>query len=44
MDHAMRERYQPVETARRAQQTLSDLFGLVTSDPGRLELWPERHD
>jgi ubiquinone biosynthesis protein len=29
----MRERYQPVETARRAQQTLSDLFGLVTSMP-----------
>ena len=33
IDHAMRERYQPVETARRAQQTLSDLFGLVTSMP-----------
>ncbi len=33
MDRAMRERYQPVETARRAQQTLGDLFGLVTSMP-----------
>jgi len=33
IDRAMRERYQPVETARRAQQTLSDLFGLVTSMP-----------
>jgi|SRR5690348_8551090 hypothetical protein len=30
---AMRERYQPVETARRGQQTLSELFGLVTSMP-----------
>jgi ubiquinone biosynthesis protein len=33
IDRAMRERYQPVETARRAQQTLSDVFGLVTSMP-----------
>jgi ubiquinone biosynthesis protein len=33
IDRAMRERYQPVETARRAQQTLSDMFGLVTSMP-----------
>jgi len=33
IDRAMRERSQPVETARRAQQTLSDLFGLVTSMP-----------
>jgi ubiquinone biosynthesis protein len=33
IDRAMRERYQPVETAQRAQQTLSDLFGLVTSMP-----------
>jgi ubiquinone biosynthesis protein len=33
IDRAMRERYQPVETARRAQQTLSDFFGLVTSMP-----------
>jgi ubiquinone biosynthesis protein len=33
IDRAMRERYQPVETARRAQQTLSDLLGLVTSMP-----------
>jgi ubiquinone biosynthesis protein len=33
IDRAIRERYQPVETARRAQQTLSDLFGLVTSMP-----------
>jgi ubiquinone biosynthesis protein len=33
IDRAMRERYQPVETARRAQQTLGDLFGLVTSMP-----------
>jgi ubiquinone biosynthesis protein len=33
VDRAMRERYRPVETARRAQQTLSDLFGLVTSMP-----------
>src|SRR5262247_1653239 len=33
IDGAMRERYRPVETARRAQETLSDLFGLVTSMP-----------
>jgi ubiquinone biosynthesis protein len=33
IDRAMRERYQPVETARRAQRTLGDLFGLVTSMP-----------
>jgi ubiquinone biosynthesis protein len=33
IDRAMRERYQPVEIAQRAQHTLSDLFGLVTSMP-----------
>ena len=33
IDRAIRERYQPVETARRAQQTLSELYGLVTSMP-----------
>jgi ubiquinone biosynthesis protein len=33
IDRAMRERYQPVETARRAQQTLGELYGLVTSMP-----------
>ena len=33
LDRAMRERYQPMETARRAQQTLSELYGLVTSMP-----------
>jgi ubiquinone biosynthesis protein len=33
LDRAMRERYQPIEAARRAQATLSDLFGLVTSVP-----------
>jgi ubiquinone biosynthesis protein len=33
LDRAMRERYQPAETARRAQETLSDFFGLVTSMP-----------
>jgi ubiquinone biosynthesis protein len=33
IDRAMRERYQPVETARRAQQTLSELYGIVTSMP-----------
>src|SRR6516225_9917537 len=33
IERAMRERYQPVETARRAQQTLGDLFGLITSLP-----------
>ena len=31
LDRAMLERYQPVETARRAQETLSDFYGLVTS-------------
>jgi len=33
IERATRERYRPVETARRAQQTLGDLFGLVTSMP-----------
>jgi ubiquinone biosynthesis protein len=33
IDRALRERYQPVEAARRAQQTFSDLFGVVTSMP-----------
>jgi len=33
LERAMRERYQPVEAARRAQETLSELFGLVTSVP-----------
>jgi ubiquinone biosynthesis protein len=33
LDRAMRERYQPAEAARRAQETLSDFFGLVTSMP-----------
>src|SRR6266404_3817384 len=33
IDRAVRERSQPVETARRDQQTLRDLFGLVTSMP-----------
>src|SRR4051812_31646403 len=33
LDLALRERYQPIEAARRAQATLSDLFGLVTSVP-----------
>ena len=33
LGRAMRERYQPIETARRAQQTLSELYGLVTSMP-----------
>ena len=33
LDSAMRERYQPAEAARRAQETLSDFFGLVTSMP-----------
>jgi ubiquinone biosynthesis protein len=33
IDRAMREQYQPVETARRVQQTLSDLLGVVTSIP-----------
>jgi ubiquinone biosynthesis protein len=33
LDRATRERYQPAEAARRAQETLSDFFGLVTSMP-----------
>ncbi len=33
LDRAMRDRYQPAEVARRAQVTLSDFFGLVTSMP-----------
>jgi ubiquinone biosynthesis protein len=33
LDLAMRDRYQPAEVARRAQVTLSDFFGLVTSMP-----------
>jgi ubiquinone biosynthesis protein len=33
LDRAMRERYHPAEAARRAQATLSDFFGLVTSMP-----------
>ena len=33
LDSAIRERYQPAEAARRAQETLSDFFGLVTSMP-----------
>jgi ubiquinone biosynthesis protein len=33
IDRAMRERYQPLETARRAQQTLGELYGLVASMP-----------
>jgi ubiquinone biosynthesis protein len=33
LDRVMRERYQPVEATRRAQATLSELFGLVTSVP-----------
>jgi len=33
LDRALRERYQPSWAARRAQQTLSDFFGLVTSMP-----------
>jgi ubiquinone biosynthesis protein len=33
LDRAMRERYQPLETARRAQQTLGEVYGLVTSMP-----------
>src|SRR6516165_10246400 len=33
IDRSMRERYQPMETARRAQQTLSDLLHVVTSIP-----------
>jgi ubiquinone biosynthesis protein len=33
LDRALRERYQPIEATRRAQATLSELFGLVTSVP-----------
>jgi ubiquinone biosynthesis protein len=33
LDSAIRERYQPAEAARRAQETLSDFFGLVMSMP-----------
>ena len=33
LDRAMRDRYQPAEAARRAQVTLSDFLGLVTSMP-----------
>jgi ubiquinone biosynthesis protein len=33
LDRAMRERSQPAEAARRAQETLSDFFNLVTSMP-----------
>src|SRR5262249_1550254 len=33
IDSAMRERYQPVEAARRTQETLREFFGLVTSMP-----------
>jgi ubiquinone biosynthesis protein len=33
LQRAMRERYQPVEAARRAQETFSEFFGLVTSVP-----------
>ena len=33
LDSALRERYQPAEAARRAQETLGDFFGLVTSMP-----------
>jgi ubiquinone biosynthesis protein len=33
IDRAMRERYQPVGTVRRAQQTFSELYGLFTSMP-----------
>jgi ubiquinone biosynthesis protein len=33
LNRAMLEQYQPVETARRAQETLSDFYGLVTSMP-----------
>src|SRR6202035_6021708 len=33
LDRAIRERYQPAEATRRAQETLSDFFGLVTSMP-----------
>jgi ubiquinone biosynthesis protein len=33
LERAVRERYQPVEAARRAQETFGELFGLVTSVP-----------
>ena len=33
LDRAMRDRFQPAEAARRAQVTLSDFLGLVTSMP-----------
>ena len=33
LDRAMLEHYQPVEAARRAQETLGDFYGLVTSMP-----------
>jgi ubiquinone biosynthesis protein len=33
LDRAMRERYQPAEVARRAQESLNDFFGLLTSMP-----------
>ena len=33
LDRVMRDRYQPAEAARRAQATLSDFLGLVTSMP-----------
>src|SRR6516165_6105823 len=33
IDRAVRERYQPVETVRRAQQTLGELYGLAASMP-----------
>jgi ubiquinone biosynthesis protein len=33
LERALSERYQPVEVARRAQETFSELFGLVTSVP-----------
>jgi ubiquinone biosynthesis protein len=33
LERAMRQRYQPVEAARRAQETFSEFFGLVTSVP-----------
>jgi ubiquinone biosynthesis protein len=33
LDREIRGRYQPIEAARRAQQTLGDLFGMLTSMP-----------
>jgi ubiquinone biosynthesis protein len=33
LDRAMRERYEPAEVGRRAQETLSDFLGLATSMP-----------